>query len=63
MTIAWRVSESTFGRSGPVMNGCGRYIGAAAAHFAVSRELMRWRFNQTGAARELRARDAKGGAT
>jgi IrrE N-terminal-like domain len=60
----WLAGSLLVPRAGiiPVMNGCGRDVDAAAAHFGVSRELMRWRFNQTGAARELRARDAKGGA-
>jgi IrrE N-terminal-like domain len=44
----------------PVVCRCGRDLGVAAAHFAVSLQLMSWRYNQTGVARQLRARDAKG---
>jgi len=32
----------------PVVRDCGLDIAAAALHFGVSVELMRWRFNQTG---------------
>jgi hypothetical protein len=42
-----------------VMIRCDRDVAAAAAHFGVSTELMTWRYNQTGVARQLGARDAK----